>query len=310
MKEDGRREISEGVVWLALALLALLPPLPFVNEGNVDRYFRALAASPLLIIPLIIVFATMFPRGLRLPLGPLVLCIAPPGAYFVSYYSASRRWENWRSKFTKIVDQIDAIKDEQNARTAEIVQIRAEIEGDIGLANDGLAKLATDMLLRTFTNYDAVLGAEIAAAIDDLREKLAESPAATTAGILDQDAAVGSAINAAVGLIKTRTAASQMFGGDTLQQVKGMTIDSLTRLAQRSQAGAAQIAAVEAEVAEVTQPGRGRQTGSGKWTDDRIRELHAQYETRGAQTAKEFAKQHSIDRSYMYERFRRLNLPC
>ena len=91
-------------------------------------------------------------------------------------------------------------------------------------------------------------------------------------------------------------------------QAEGGALVAGVGLRPRGQAGAARMAAIGAEGAEVTQAGRGRQTGSGKWTDDRIRELHEKYETRGSQTAKAFAKQHSIDRSYMYQRFRSLGL--
>ena len=307
MNEEGRREIPELIVWPALALLALLASIPFVNEGNVDRFLRVLLASSLFIFPLIIVFGIMFPRGLRLPLGGWVLRIAPPAAYFVSYYSA-RRWRaDVCGRFVGIVDEMDAIKSEQDAMTAEILRFNAEIADEIGLVNGDMARLAVGMFLKSYTNYDAVLAAAIAAAIGTLREKLAQPPAATTAGVLDQAAAAGNAIDAALGLIRTRMDATQTFGSDTLHQAKGMAIDSLIGLQQRSQAGAAQIAAIEAEVAAVTRPGPGRPP-KRVWSDAEIRALHAAYLVRDERTAAQFATRNHLTESQMFKLFRRVGI--
>ena len=306
-EERGRREIPEWVTWLALALLFGLAPLPFVTEENVDRVLPVLLASTLFIFPLIMLFVTMFPRGLRLPLGRGTLRIAPPAAYYVSYYSASRHRETWRRKFAKIADEMDAIKSEQDATTAAILRFNAEIADEIGLVNGDMARLTVGMFLKSYTNYDAVLSAAIAAAIGALREKLAQPPAATTAGILDQAADAGNTIDAALGLIKTRMDATQTFGSDSLHQAKGMAIDSLIALQQRSQAGAAQIAAIEAEVAEVTQQGPGRPP-KRVWSDDEIRELHAAYLVRDERTAAQFATRNHLTESQMFKLFRRVGI--
>ncbi len=306
MNEERRREIPEGIVWLALALLLALAPLPFVTEGNGDRVLRVMLSS-LFIFPLIMLLATMFPRGLRLPLGGWVLRIAPPAAYFVFYYSASRWWKDVHSRYASVAVELDALKGEQDAMTAEIMLLNAEIAVEIGLDLDPSAKLANDMFFRVYTNYDAVLGAAIAAAIDALREKLAQPPAATTAGILDQVAAWGSAVDATTGLIKTRMGAEKTFVGDTFVQARGMAQDSLTRLEQRSQAGAAQIAAIEAEVAAVPRPSRGRPPNR-EWSDDEIRELHAAYLVRDERTAAQFAKRNHLTESQMFKLFRRVGI--
>ena len=308
MNEEGRREISEWVTLLALLLALTLAPLPFVTE---DRYFRVLPASLALIFPLIMLLGTMFPRGLRLPLGRWSLRIAPPAAYFVTYYSARRWLQEKRSRWGGIADRLDALKSEQDAMTAEIMRINAQIVDEIGVTNDDLAGLFVGGVLRSYTNYDAVLGAAIAAEIDTLREKLTQPPAATTGGVLGQAEDVVNAIGTAIELINTRGDASHAFAHDTLHQVKGMAIDSLTGLEQRSQTGAAKIAAIEAEVAELArqQPGRGRPKGSGYWTDDRLRALHAEYVNRGKTTSNDFAKDHGIDKSHMLKSFKRLGLP-
>ena len=307
MNEDRRREIPEWVTWLALALLFGLAPLPFVTEENAERIFRALPLAAMFIFPLIMLFATMFPRGLRLPLGRWGLRIAPPAAYFVSYYSA-RRWRaDVCGRFVGIADEMDAIKSEQDAMTAEILLFNAEIADEIGLVNGDVARLAVGMFLKSYTNYDAVLSAAIAAAIGTLREKLAQPPAATTAGVLDQAADAGNAIDAALGLIRTRMDATQTFGSDTLRQAKGMAIDSLIGLQQRSQAGAAQIAAIEAEVAEVTQPGRGRPP-KREWSDAEILGLHAAYLVRDERTAAQFATRNHLTESQMFKLFRRVGI--
>ena len=306
-EERGRREIPEWVTWLALALLFGLAPLPFVIEENADRILRVLVASTLFIFPLIMLFVTMFPHGLRLPLGGWVLRIAPPAAYFVSYHSASRWWKDVHSRYASVAVELDALKGEQDAMTAEIMLLNAEIAVEIGLDLDPSAKLANDMFFRVYTNYDAVLAAAIAAAIDALREKLAQPPAATTAGILDQVAAWGSAVDATTGLIKTRMGAEKTFVGDTFVQVRGMAQDSLTRLQQRSQAGAAQIAAIEAEVAAVTRPGPGRPP-KRVWSDAEIRALHAAYLVRDERTAAQFAKRNHLTESQMFKLFRRVGI--
>ena len=307
MNEEGRREIPELIVWPALALLALLASIPFVNEGNVDRFLRVLLASSLFILPLIMLLGTIFPRGLRLPLGRVVLRIAPPAAYFVSYSSASRWLENVRSRFPRIADELDALKGEQDVMTAEILLFNAQIAVEIGLDSDAAAKLANDMFFRAYTNYDAVVSAAISAAIDALREKLAQPPAATTVGILDQVAALPSAADAALGLIRMRMDAGQTFVGDTFTQVRGMARDSWAQMEQLSQARAAQIAAIAAEVAEVTQPGPGRPP-KREWSDDEIRALHAAYLVRGKQTAAQFAKRNHLTESQMFKLFRRVGI--
>ena len=302
-------------MWLALALLLLLALLPFVTEENADRILRVLPFFVGFIIPLIMLAATMFPQGLRLPLGPVVLRIAPPAAYFVSYYSASRWLEDGRSRYLEIAGELDAIRGEQDALTTKIVRIFDETGVAIGVEDGDMAELAVGMFLRAHTNYDSALAAATSAATDALREKLAQPAAATTAGILDQHAAWQSATAAATGLIKARMAAWDAFVGDTLHQVKGMAIDSLTKgMDLRSQAGAAQIAAIEAEVAELPRPGpgraqRGRRKDSGYWSDDRIRALHTEYMNRGKTPGAEFAKAHQIDKSYMHKRFNQLGLP-
>ncbi|MBP8291833.1 MAG: hypothetical protein KAX65_03600 [Caldilineaceae bacterium] len=278
-----------------------------MTEENVDRILRAMPLAAMFIFPLIMLFATMFPRGLRLPLGRWVLRIAPPAAYFVSYYSA-RRWRaDVCGRFVGIADEMDAIKSEQDAMTAEILRFNAETDDEIGLVNGDMARLAVGMFLKSYTNYDAVLSAAIAAAIGALREKLAQPHAATTAGVLDQVADVGNTIDAALGLIRTRMDATQTFGSDSLHQAKGMAIDSLIALEQRSQAGAAQIAAIEAEVAEVTQQGPGRPP-KRVWSDDEIRELHAAYLVRDEQTAAQFATRKHLTESQMFKLFRRVGI--
>lgn len=295
-------------MWLALALLLLLAPLPFVTEENADRILRVLPFFVGFIIPLIMLAATMFPHGLRLPLGPVVLRIAPPAAYLLSHYSASRWLEDGRSRFLETADELDAMRGEQDALTTRIVRIFDEAEVEIGVDRSELADLAVGMFLRSHTNYDAVLSAATAAATDALREKLAQPAAATTAGILDQHAAWQSATVAATGLIKARMAAWDAFAGDTLQQVKGMAIDSLTKgMEQRSQAAVAQIAAIEAEVAELARQGPGRPPKQ-VWSDDEIRALHAAYLERGVQTAAQFAGRNHLTESQMFKLFRRIGI--
>lgn len=332
MNEDGRLEITEWIVWLALLLLAGMSTLPFVNEGNVDRYLRVLLASSLFILPLIIVFGIMFPRGLRLPLGRLVLRIAPPAAYFLPYYSASRWLANVRNTFAGIADEIDACKGEQDAMRVEILRLCAEIAGEIGLATDPPAKLASDLFFLAHTNNDAVLGAATAAEIDALREKIAQPTPATTAGILRQVAALEHAAVSAIVLIRTRMATFEA-EVESFGQAQGITGDVLTQLEQRQAARAEQtsdikvttvgvlvrltpvdtraaLAAIEAEIAAVTQPGRRRagRPPAKVWSDAEIRDLHAAYLVRGVQTAIDFAKSNNLSEGQMFKLFRRVGI--
>lgn len=319
-------------MWLALMLLALLATLPFITEENAERAFNILLATAPLVFGLILVTIIIFPRGLRLPLGRWDVRIAPPAAYFMTYRSASRWLDDVRIAFVKIADELDAIKGEQDKSTAELLFLSAKIADEIGLDSNAVAKLTTDMFFRTYTNTDAVLGAALAAAIDALREKLAQPAAPTTVGILDQVSALERAVGAATALVRARLAASQTFVDGGFHQVLDMAQTTLTELLttveQRTLAAieqsfaskvapvgalvrltpidtSAALADIEAKIAEVTQPGR---PADKEWSDAEIRDLHAAYLVRGEQTSIAFAKRNNLSEGQMFKLFRRVGI--
>ena len=105
MNEEGRRKYQSGSrCWRCCCALALAP-LPFVTE---DRYFRVLPGALLFIFPPIMLLATMFPAGCGC--AGFVVRIAPPAAYFVSYYSARRWLEDVRNDFVGYAAELNGIK--------------------------------------------------------------------------------------------------------------------------------------------------------------------------------------------------------
>ena len=308
MNEEGRREISEWVTLLALLLALSLAPLPFVTG---ERYFRVLPASLALIFPLIMLLGTLFPRGLRLPLGRWSLRIAPPAVYFVTYYRLCRWLEKERARFVWTADELADLQRGQDDMTRDIQHDAALSAAAIGLTKDEAAALASALFLQVYTDGDAALAARCAAAIDKMRTQLGRPAAATTAGLWDQIMDLSDTTARATALTRARLTFQVAFIKHTLPKALGMAGDVLARLEQRSQAEAAQIAAIEAEVAALTQSGRrgrGRPKGSGYWTDDNIRALHAEYVNRGTMTSNDFAKSHKIDKSHMLKCFQKLGL--
>lgn len=306
MNEEGRREIPEWVTLLALLLALALAPLPFVTE---DRYFRVLPGALLFIFPLIMLLATMFPRGLRLHLGFVVLRIAPPAAYFVSYYSARRWLEDVRNDFVGYAAELNGIKSEQDALTADVLLLHAQIADEIGIDSDPTAKLATDMFFAVYTDNDAALGAAADAALDVLRKELHRPPAPTAPGILNQVADIQRFHSAALVLLKTRIQTLRTFTDITGQRVLQMTSDALADVEQRAAATVAQIAAIEetAEVGGVPLEQERRRGRKPKYSAPKVQQDYEAYSHRPAsQSADDFARAHGYPtRKAMYDAFRR-----
>lgn len=319
MNEEGRREISEWVTLLALLLALTLAPLPFVTE---DRYFRVLPASLALIVPLIMLLGTMFPRGLRLPLGRWSLRIAPPATAFITYYRLCRLWDETHSKFGWVADGLTDVQREHDDIDLEIQRINRRIADELGLAGNPALHLAGALLLKVRTDIDAVLADATATAISELRAEIAQPRPATTGELWHQLITLERVTDVAVALTQARLAALHKFVADTLPEIQGMTDDAWAKVEQREAATrttfneirtaletlGTQIDEIDDQVADVIQPGRrrGRPT---TWTREKTQALYADYLAWTGTYNEEFLQPHGLkNRTQMYELFDRYGL--
>lgn len=208
----------------------------------------------------------------------------------LSYATARRLLDDVRSLFVGFADELGDAKAKQDAMTVEFLLSSAEFAIESGLDRDAPAQLSIRTFFLAFTDIDAVLGAAAAVSIDVLREKLSQPPASTTAGILDQITDIQRADAAATTLIKRRLGAYQTISGDTFRHALRMIDEAQPGLEQRRPDWIPQSAALEAEVAEVTQRGR-----PPKHSKAKVKAIYDAYLQKPAsQGINEFARLHGF----------------
>lgn len=266
----------------------------------------------------------MFDKGLWIPLGRgRRLWLAPPAVPLYRYFALARNYRNVRDECAVILvdmrqtqTELDTFVTEIGEDLARLVAVTADADATTAAATRPVIQAMAGVL-----DNDRILAgafAEQAAVVDAL---LQEPVAPTTGQLLRQfDVIAGMRHAWRLGKLRgdmlTQTLATLRRTVAEFQEgvVAQATVAGLDA-AQRSiddQAGAltsidATLQALEqADEAQGRKPGR--PAGSGEWTDDRIRALHAAYLVRGKVTAKDFAKANNIEVSYMLRRFRALGL--